>query len=159
MAINDLTDAIMDHLVDMLDNGRVEINAALAAKGYSSEISRIWRDGQKVIAKYPSIAINADTKEVSWAATRVRDEKYTFSIDCLTKILKKEEAARFIRCFGSAVQNWLNDFYNLRTTIKGTDILIWDSFADNITYGYRQEGALRVARVNWYCKTCNPVTV
>jgi hypothetical protein len=160
MAINDLTDSLMDYLADLLDEGRVDINDAMKAKGYNDfEIAQIWKDSQKIIAKYPSIAIMATNKEVKWSATRMRDETYNFNIDCLTKIIKKEESARYVRCFGSAVQNWLNDFNNLRRTIKGTSILVFDSWAGGVEYGYKHDGAIRVARVTWYAKTANPVSV
>ncbi len=149
----------MDHLYDLLEAGRAEIDNAMEAKGYTSKLTKIWKDDQKVVDLYPSIRLVAAPKEVAWAATRVRDETYNFYVDCMAKILKKEEAARFIRCFGSAVQNWLNDFLNLRKTIRDTQIMIWDSFAPRVEYGYVHNGALRVARVTWFCKTSNPVTV
>lgn len=158
MATNDLTDSLMDHVVDMIENGLPQIQDALSAKGYDVEIKYVWKDTQKVIDAYPCIVVAATKKEPAWFATRVRDETYRFQIDCMSKILKKEEAARFNRCFGAAVQNWLNDFYNLRTKVKGTDIITWDSFAPDLTYGYANNGAIRVARIEYFTKVSNPVT-
>lgn len=158
MSINDLTDPIMDHLYDLLESNRQNISDALSAKGYPGDFARIWRDDQHVIDAYPCIVLVAVGKNVKWSATRTRDEKYTFNVDVLSKVAKREEAARYIRCFGAAVQNVLNDFDNLRWTITGTRILAFDSFANDLVYGFKQEGALRVARISWFCETTNPVS-
>ena len=57
MAINDLTDSIMDYLADLIEKGRSDIDMALSAKGYDLKVTRIWKDNQKVVDLFPSINI------------------------------------------------------------------------------------------------------
>jgi hypothetical protein len=156
---NDLTDAIVLSVVDTLERGRVEIDNAMRAKGYEAPLGPIFSDEIKTQVIFPAIQVVAADKEVEWAAQRVRRETYNLYVDCLIKNIKKEEAGAFVRSLGSAVQNWLNDFYNLRFYVGGTEVMVYDSRATRVEYGFRRGGALRAARISWFGKTTNPVSV
>ena len=160
MANQDITDLLLDHVVNIIENGLPQIQDAIAAKGYPTTVKNVWKDEVKVIDGYPCVVVKATDKKDAWFATRVRDNTYNFVIDCMSKVLKREEATRFSRCFGAAVQNWLNDFYNLRLPIEGThNIITYDSFAPSLTYGYSgSAGAIRVARIEYFAKVSNSVS-
>ena len=161
MATRDLTDSIVEHLVNVLESGKVDMQIALEAKGYKEEslIKTIYGDEQRMVDVYPSISIVPGNTEEKWLATRTREETYTFYVDCMAKNIKTVEAGRYIRCFANVTRNVLNDFRNLRFTVPHTNFLAWDSFAPRSEYGYKRDGAIRVARITWWCKVVNPVPV
>jgi len=155
MAVNDLSDQLIESIKDILERGKVEIEAALAAKGYNEQIAYIYSEEQHQTELFPAIQITQVTREVEWAATRVRNETYKFTIDCMVKTLKREESGRYIRCFASACQNWMNSFENLRYFVTGTKVMVYDSFCPVVTYGFKREGIIRVGRLEYFAKTQN----
>ena len=158
MGASDLSDAMVETVVETLERGRDEITAALGAKNYQIELGPFFSDEISTISKYPAIQVVAGPKDVEWAAQRVRRETYNLFVDVLIKNVKKEEAMRLLRSFAGATQNWLNDFDNLRFTVKDSDVLVYDSRCTRIEYGHRRGGALRAARLSWYGKTVNPIS-
>ena len=157
MAVLDLTDNVMEHLKELLEENRPTIELALTQHGFGddTEIKTIIKGAQAVIASYPAIEIVPDDRPSEWFATRVRKETYNFHLDCSIKSLKREVADEFVRVLGTTVQNVLNDFNNLQFDVPDTNVVAYDSFATNVALGYKKEGAIQTARVSWFCFILN----
>jgi hypothetical protein len=99
-----------------------------------------------------------------WQATRVRDDTYSFYIDCLTKNTAEAEVEdEQIVLFGSAVHNYTIRFNNLQPIIIDTNpkIRAYDSWTDEgmqIATVNQHTGVYRMARIGYYIKVMNPYT-
>lgn len=159
----DLTPAdIVSHWKFLLeDEGSDLIRDELAAKNYITATDTIGTIiGEVPVAKYPTIRIIAQPKETEWFATRTRIDKFPLFFDCCArKAAPKEQIDLFIQDFTGLLHNWLIRFNALQQVIHNTSVTFFDSWAGNVTTGYSSDGAMRIGRINWWCKIANPYAV
>lgn len=158
----DLTWEIADFLKAKLDNTltRDMVKSVFERRGLSTsdlaEYQLVYGENTPV-AKPLAISIVFDDKEVEWFATRCRTEKYSFHIDCVVKSTKREISDELIGCFASTIHEALLSFADLQFEVPNTNtIWAYDSWADNVKFGYKNEGALKVGRIQWWAKIFNP---
>jgi len=110
-----------------------------------------------------NIRVVPSTKETEWLATRFRKDKFTTYIDCITRVITdREKMDQLISEFGGAVQNWFLQLDGLQFNVQGlpgdtpTPVKVFDSWAGELTPGFSQDGALRIARITFVCWVAVP---
>lgn len=168
----DLREEIFITLAALIEEGIPHINEFLNKDKKYSRTKRggvveeaiiqpkVSRWGTVVPIEKPTIRIKFSQKDIGWLSVRSTSDTYKFEIFCLTKNLNVPETDEFISIFAAAVQDWIvGDIRRLQSEIvnaKGQRVHRWyDSYADNVTLGFEDKGALRVARINWWCKCWN----
>lgn len=121
---------------------------------------KVVRYGTTSDIEEPTIRVRFEGKEDKWLSVRSTEDTYRFSIDCLVKNIKAPETDELVSIFASATQAWLvGDIRRLQSPIfnaAGQQIHSWyDSYATSIEMGIEMQGALRVAKINWWCKCWN----
>lgn len=158
----DLTWEVADFLKSKLDNTRTRdmVKGVFERRGLSTsdlaEYQLVYGENTPV-AKPLAISIIFNDKDVEWFATRTRSDKYSFSIDCMVKSTKREVSDELIGCFASTIQEALLSFNDLQFEVPGTNrVWAYDSWADNVKFGYKNDGAFKVGRIQWWAKIFNP---
>lgn len=158
----DLTFEVADFLLGKLDNTltrdlvkNVFIRRNLTAS--SEEAYQLVYGENTPIAKPFGIAVVFEDKDVEWLATRIRNDKYSFHIDCLVKSTVRGVSDELLVCFASTIQEALLSFNDLQFQVPKTNrVWAYDSWASSVKFGYKNEGALKVGRIQWWAKIANP---
>lgn len=156
---SDLTDEVTEMVIEDLNKGLRHFEQIFKNRRFTENkdiIAGIFRGSATRIAGRAAIRVISEGMDTKWHATRVRDDIYRFSIDCLSKVTAKKEAIEeFMNTFAGAVHAYIIRFDNLQPIIKGTNKRAYDSWAESYTKGYTEGGAYRVARIPYYVKILN----
>lgn len=158
----DLTWEIADYLKDKLDNSNIRqmvknvFEKRRLTTGDLAEYQLVFGENTPV-AKPLCISITFVEKDIEWFATRTRTEKYSFNVDCLVKSTVREVSDELVGCFASTIQEALLNFNDLQFQVPKTNrVWAYDSWSDSVKFGFRNEGALKVGRIDWWAKVFNP---
>lgn len=86
----------------------------------------------------------------SWLATLARTDRYNAYVDCMIKSGKAEIQDEMITTFAGAVAQHLLDFNKLSVAIPEIKTRAYQSWVDNITFGYSLGQIYRVARIDFW---------
>lgn len=156
MAMRDLFDQVILHLMEVLERNRRKIERQYAA--YLDKQFVIFKGRQAQIPAYPVVEIIRGPVQTKWGATRVMDETYNYFLDCSIKHASREVSGEVVTIFGRAVQLVLNDYRNLIFDIPGVvGVRAFDSLAASSDPGFRRAAGERTSRVSWSCRIANLV--
>lgn len=158
----DLTMEIADYLLGRMDNTltRNMVKSVFSNRGLSANAAEEYQlafgEGTP-ISKPLAISVCFEDKGIEWFATRCRSETYNFHVDCVVKSTVRQVSDELIVCFASTIQESLLSFNGLQFLVPKTNrIWAYDSWAGNTKFGYKNDGALKVGRIQWWAKVFNP---
>lgn len=135
--------------------------AEIDERGSKTSINDVYRGKDKRISDKMFIRVITKPQIPTWQATRVRDDKYQFQIDCCVKHNAESEVnEEELVIFGSAVKNYLLRYDNLQPIIDGTSPAIrgYNSWCDEGVEFNTEElvGTYRMATIQYYILVMNP---
>jgi len=157
----DLTNEVTEYLVGRVSSFKDRIDATLIERGLFErplEHYKVVIGENTPIDVFPAVRIIYDRTETEWFATRTRSDARYYYIDVLSKNVRREIRDELLWTIASTVQNLLVQFNFLQFSIPDTHptVTAYDSWAGNLSMGYSNDGALNIARINWWCKVFNP---
>jgi hypothetical protein len=164
MPTRDIEDAVSNSIITLLETGRSVIEPAYIDLT-PGESYKVFKDRQPQLTLAsagklgPAIEVIRNKKTVEWRYTQVREETYSYWIDCSIKSLHKEAAQELVNTFASAVLTWMNQLQNLQYRIIGTNVVTYDSKAEDLDIEYRKGYGLYTGRINYWTKIINPAHI
>lgn len=101
----------------------------------------------------PAIRIVPDSWNAKWLSTRVRVDEYRFFVDCMVRTSEADVIDEYIMVMALAAEEWLLEFSNLQGHIEQTRSAYYDSWVDNVQFGWSKGQVWRIARLTYWMKT------
>ena len=145
----------MEHVKKTLETNVEVINEVIKKYESNNFLRRIWYGDQEVIGEFPCITIEPTIINVRWGATSYTQENtYNLSIFCYIKNIVKEVQVLYLLEFADIIRRILTHPNNLRFEINGN--VIYDSGITSLEYGFKHDGTLRLAHLNWFSTSWKP---
>jgi hypothetical protein len=152
-------DEITEHLATLLELKLDELSKRwYEESNENGEASKVvvYKDLQAQIGKTPAIEIVEKGSDCTQISVGAQHETFNYDILVSVSANHTENGKRFLKIIASSVREILNLYENRSFVVPKQKFRVYESFAENVEFGYRRGQGFQSARIGWYAKLFKP---